>query len=286
MIKAFFFDQDGVIIDTERDGHRVAFNRTFAEFGFDVEWDVETYHQLLQIAGGKERMKHYLHDQGFGREIPAHEEAGLIERLHKAKTATFIELIKSGALPLRSGILRIMSEIKKMGLVLGICTTSNEKAANAVAHKVLEKIKLDFVLAGDVVTKKKPDPEIYLLGLKRSGLEPEECICIEDSHIGVAAAKDAGLHVVATTNAYTEGEDLSRADIIVTALGDPDGEKGVLKQGPQMGPRIGSRAGSGTGPSRGSQSSQRSQSHGEPANFTFDGVLTARQLVEYFSQIR
>jgi phosphoglycolate phosphatase-like HAD superfamily hydrolase len=55
-IKAFIFDQDGVTVDTERDGHRVAFNRTFAEFGLDVEWGVEEYHQLLQVGGGKERM--------------------------------------------------------------------------------------------------------------------------------------------------------------------------------------------------------------------------------------
>ena len=58
-IKAVFFDQDGVIIDTERDGHRVAFNQTFKEFGFDVEWDIETYGGLLKIGGGKERMRHY-----------------------------------------------------------------------------------------------------------------------------------------------------------------------------------------------------------------------------------
>ena len=255
MIKGFFFDQDGVIIDTERDGHRVAFNQTFKKFGFEVEWDVETYHHLLQIAGGKERMMHYLHDKGFGKEIPAGEEEELIARLHKDKTATFIELIESGSLPLRSGIRRIMNEINEMGLVLGICTTSNEKAAHAVAYKVLKDVKFDFILAGDAVGKKKPDPEIYLLALEEAGLEAEECICIEDSHIGVEAAKEAGLHVVATTNAYTEGEDLSRADIVVSALGDPEGEKGALKQGSRMESKV----------------------------FTFNGVITARQLAEHYS---
>jgi hypothetical protein len=65
-IKALFFDQDGTIIDTEKDGHRVAFNKAFKEFGFDIEWDVETYYKLLEVAGGKERMRHYLHTEGFG----------------------------------------------------------------------------------------------------------------------------------------------------------------------------------------------------------------------------
>ena len=230
-IKAIIFDQDGVIIDTERDGHRVAFNKTFKEFGFDFEWDVDYYHELLQVAGGKERMRHHLHTKGFGREVKPEEEDELIKALHKRKTEIFIELIKEGALPLRPGIKRIMKEAMNRGLKVGICTTSNEKAAHAVAYEILKDIKFDFVLAGDVVEKKKPDPEIYLLGLKKGCLKAEECIVVEDSRNGLLAAKAAGMNVVVTTNYYTEKEDLREADIIVTCLGDPDGEKGKLKQG-------------------------------------------------------
>ena len=249
-IKALIFDQDGVIIDTERDGHRVAFNQAFREFGFDFQWDVEKYHELLQVAGGKERMRHYLHTEGFGVEVKPEEEDDLIKRLHKRKTEIFIELIESGKLPLRPGVKRLMQEAMDAGLVLGICTTSNERAAHAIAYKILKDIRFDFVLAGDVVSRKKPDPEIYLLALERTGLKPEQCIVIEDSRNGVLAAKAAGMHVVATTNAYTEREDLSEADIIVTCLGDPDGEKGVLKKGEGL---------------------------------DFDGVLRLDQLIAYFS---
>ena len=230
-IKAIIFDQDGVIIDTERDGHRVAFNKTFKEFGFDFQWDVNYYHELLQIAGGKERMRHHLHTKGFGREVKPEKEDELIKAMHKRKTEIFIELIKEGALPLRPGIKRIMKEAMNRGLKVGICTTSNEKAAHAVAYEILKDIKFDFVLAGDVVKKKKPDPEIYLLALKKGGLKAEECIVVEDSRNGLLAAKLAGMNVVITTNHYTEKEDLREADIIVTCLGDPDGEKGKLKQG-------------------------------------------------------
>ena len=230
-IKAIIFDQDGVIIDTERDGHRVAFNKTFKEFGFDFEWDVDYYHELLQVAGGKERMRHHLHTKGFGREVKPEEEDELIKALHKRKTEIFIELIKEGALPLRPGIKRIMKEAMNRGLKVGICTTSNEKAAHAVAYEILKDIKFDFVLAGDVVKKKKPNPEIYLLALKKGGLKAEECIVVEDSRNGLLAAKAAGMNVVVTTNHYTEKENLREADIIVTCLGDPDGEKGKLKQG-------------------------------------------------------
>jgi HAD superfamily hydrolase (TIGR01509 family) len=251
-IKAFIFDQDGVIIDTEKDGHRVAFNKTFRDFGYDFTWGVEEYHELLQIAGGKERMRHYLHTKGFGKPVSPEEEDDLIRDLHKHKTEVFIELIESGDLPLRAGIKRLMQEINDLGLVLGVCTTSNQRSAQAVAYKTLKEIEFDFVLAGDVVSKKKPDPEIYNLALSKTGLAPEECLVIEDSQNGVLAAHRAGMHIVATVNFYTSREDLSLADIVVTNLGDPDGEMGELLSG------------------------------GE--GLKFDGVLYANSLVTFFSE--
>lgn len=250
-IKAIFFDQDGVIIDTERDGHRVAFNETFKHYGYDFEWDVDYYHELLQVAGGKERMKHHLHTKGFGVEVKPEDEDELIKEMHKYKTQTFIELIESGKLPLRQGVKRFMQEGMDAGLILGVCTTSNVKSAQAVAYNILKDIKFEFVLAGDMVKVKKPDPEIYNMALEKTSLEPNEVVVIEDSRNGVLAAKAAGLYIVATTNVYTEKEDLSDADIIVTSLGDPDGEKGVLKKGDE--------------------------------GLDYDGVLHVDQVVKYFS---
>ena len=182
-IKGFFFDQDGVIIDTEKDGHRVAFNQTFKKLGFDFEWSVEEYHGLLQIGGGKERIKHYLHTKGFGREVKPEEEDALIKSIHLAKTDAFIQLIESKQLPLRPGIHRIMKEINQGGYVLGVCTTSDQRAAQAVTGVILKDINFDFVLAGDIVTKKKPDPEIYNLAREKSGLNADECVVFEDSQI-------------------------------------------------------------------------------------------------------
>jgi len=250
-IKAFFFDQDGVIIDTEKDGHRVAFNDTFHHFGLDANWSVEDYHELLQVGGGKERMRHYHHTVGFNKNVPAEEEDAFIKELHAFKTDTFIGLLESKKLLPRPGIRRIMHEINQLELVMAVTTTSNQRAARAVAEGILSEVKFDFIIAGDMVSKKKPDPEIYLMALEKSGLTADECIVIEDSKNGVSAAKAAGMAVVATTNFYTEREDLSAADLIVTCLGDPDGEKGILKSG------------------------------GE--GLDFNGVLTASQLVNYFS---
>ncbi|MBE9524808.1 MAG: HAD-IA family hydrolase [Chloroflexi bacterium] len=251
-IKAVFFDQDGVIIDTERDGHRVAFNQTFKDFGYDFEWDVSYYHELLQVAGGKERMKHHLRTKGFGVEVKPEDVDELIIKMHKHKTAVFVSLIESGKLPLRPGVKRLMSEVNDAGLLLGICTTSNERAAQAVVTGMLSDIKFEFVLAGDIVSKKKPDPEIYNLALEKSGFAPDECVVIEDSRNGVLAARAADLNIVATTNIYTASENLSDANIIVTCLGDADGEKGKLNEG------------------------------GE--GLEYDGVLRLDQLMAYFSK--
>ena len=249
-IKALFFDQDGVIIDTERDGHRVSFNETFKEMDYNVYWDEDYYHELLQIPGGKERMKHHLHTRGFGKEVKPEDEDELIKTMHKRKTTLFIELIESGRLPLRPGIHRFMKEAMDAGLILGVCTTSNERAAHAIAYNILNDIKFEFVLAGDIVSKKKPDPEIYNLALSKTGLKPEECLVIEDSEKGIAAAKAAGMHVVATSNGYTEKEDLSDADLTVTCLGDATGEQGSMTKGVIKG---------------------------------YDGVLHIDQLLEYFA---
>jgi HAD superfamily hydrolase (TIGR01509 family) len=171
-LKAIFFDQDGVIIDTERDGHRVSFNETFRDFGYGFAWGVDEYHELLQISGGKERMKHYLQTKGFGKPVAPADVDDLIARMHKRKTALFIEMVESGRLPLRPGIHRFMKEALSAGLRLGVCTTSSETAANAIAYQILKDITFDVVLAGDIVEKKKPAPDIYNLALERTGLRP------------------------------------------------------------------------------------------------------------------
>ncbi|MGD9176552.1 MAG: hypothetical protein PVJ35_01295, partial [Desulfobacterales bacterium] len=86
-LKAIFWDQDGVIIDTEKDGHRVAFNKMFKESGYDFEWDVDTYGELLQISGGKERMRHYFTEKGILLEGIVEKDNEFLLSLHKKKTA-------------------------------------------------------------------------------------------------------------------------------------------------------------------------------------------------------
>lgn len=227
-LKAIFFDMDGTIVDTEKDGHRVAFNLAFAQSGIKAEWSVEQYHQLLQIAGGKERMKFYFQEEGRKYLPEGKSLDDLVRQLHLLKTEIFVSLIENGMLPLRTGIMRIMKEANEKGILIGICTTSNEKSVNAILNSLLAEVKIDLILSGDVVTKKKPDPEIYSLALKKTGFSANEVLVIEDSGNGVISGKEAHLKVLATINEYTKNEDLSRADAIVSSLGNENEKTQVL----------------------------------------------------------
>jgi HAD superfamily hydrolase (TIGR01509 family) len=223
-LKAIIFDCDGVIVDTERDGHRVAFNRAFKAKGLSISWDVELYGRLLEIAGGKERMVHYFDNNGWPRFVQ--DKDAFIKELHKLKTDLFMQIIESGELPLRPGVARIIDEAIAENIKLAVCSTSNERAVNLIIEKLLgsaRKQHFDLILAGDVVSKKKPDPEIYNLALQKLDLMPTECVVVEDSRNGLLAAKAAGTFCVITTNGYTQNEDFADADLVVSQLGDsPD----------------------------------------------------------------
>ena len=227
MLKAIIFDCDGVLVDTERDGHRVGFNRAFEQFGIDAEWDVPLYGKLLQVAGGKERMRAYFDEYGWPEDkvVEFGGRDALILALHKAKTEITAGLVSEGALPLRPGISRIVDEAIAAGVKLGVCTTSNPRFIDAVLDLFgpERKEKFAFVHAGDCVARKKPDPEIYELAKQSLGLPVEQCVVIEDSRNGLLAAKGAGLPCLITTSTYTVDEDFSEADRVVPELGDaPD----------------------------------------------------------------
>ncbi|HKJ40151.1 MAG TPA: HAD-IA family hydrolase, partial [Anaerolineales bacterium] len=168
---------------------------------------------------------------GFSKPLTEEEIDDLVKEMHKRKTALFVELIETGKLPLRPGIHRFMKEAMEAGLKLAVTTTSNEQAAKAVTETVLSDIKFDLIIAGDMVSKKKPDPEIYNMALAKLGLNKDEAFVVEDSKNGLAAAKAADLKTIVTTNYYTEQEDVSAGDVIVSCLGDPDGEKAEIRKG-------------------------------------------------------
>jgi HAD superfamily hydrolase (TIGR01509 family) len=227
---ALIFDCDGVLADTERDGHRVAFNRAFKKAGLNVEWGVPLYGELLEIAGGKERMSGYFDQHGWP--VPEPDRAALIKQLHALKTDFFMQIISSNELPVRSGINRIVDEASGEGVRLAVCSTSNERAVCEVVRVLLgpeREKKFAGIFAGDIVAKKKPDPAIYQFAAKKLGLDPARCLVIEDSRNGLRAARGAGMRCVITKSAYTTDEDFTGATAIYPELGDPPAWHVTLK---------------------------------------------------------
>ncbi|WP_422479346.1 HAD-IA family hydrolase [Pleomorphochaeta sp. DL1XJH-081] len=220
MIEAVFFDLDGVLVDTERQGHRVAFNKAFKESEIAVQWDENLYHELLSVAGGKERIAYYFRNIVGRLPVESDKFEDFVKTLHKRKTEILIEMIGTGELPLRPGVRRFIGEIVGTNKKIALCTTSNRNFADSVLKFLLPEFSFDLVLAGDIVKKKKPDPEIYNMALEILKISPQSVLVVEDSQNGVQAAAAAGIKVLATTNAYTESEDLSSATIIVDSLGD------------------------------------------------------------------
>lgn len=230
-MSALVFDCDGVLSDTERDGHRPAFNQTFREFGIPVEWSEAEYAEKLQIAGGKERMASLLTPAFVAaNRLPSDPEgqAALLAAWHKRKTAIYTEMVQAGRLPARPGIGRIIAEAQDAGWRLAVASTSAEPSVRAILEQAAgpeRAARFDLVLAGDVVPRKKPAPDIYMLALERLGLNATDALAIEDSRNGLLSATGAGLRCVMTVNGYTEEEDNTEAILVVSSLGDPGGER-------------------------------------------------------------
>lgn len=219
-VDALIFDCDGVLVDTERDGHRIAFNKAFDDLGIAVEWDVARYGELLGTGGGKERMRRHFDETGWP--VEDKDKDDLIARLHKTKTETFMALIEGDTLPLRPGVARLVDEAIARGVPVAVCSTSNERAVSAVVRILLGEDRAEkiTIFAGDVVPKKKPDPAIYTLAAQTLSIDPARTVVIEDSHIGLSAAKSAGMNCIITKATYTADEDFAQADRVVDHLDD------------------------------------------------------------------
>jgi len=231
--RALVLDCDGVLADTERYGHLVAFNRTFTEFGLPVQWSVADYQEKVRIGGGKERMASLLTPEfvaSAGLPADAQGQQGAVAAWHRRKTAIYAELVTSGAVPPRPGIARLVGEALAAGWPVAVASTSAEPSVRITLERAIgeQNARQVSVFVGDVVPHKKPAPDIYRLALASLGLPADRVVVIEDSRNGLLAATGAGATCMITVNDFTAAEDFSEAALVVSSLGDPGGEHTVV----------------------------------------------------------
>jgi HAD superfamily hydrolase (TIGR01509 family) len=212
-LRALIFDVDGTLAETERYGHRIAFNTAFEEAGLDWRWDEALYGELLKIAGGPERVAHYARAHRRSRQSDAELQA-LVERLHASKTRHYVALVAAGAVQLRPGVARLISEARAQDILLGIATTTTRANVTALLEATLGRDALTWFAAvgtAQEVSAKKPDPAVYRWVLERLAIKPQEALALEDSRIGLLAAHRAGICCVVTPTHYSADEDFSEA---------------------------------------------------------------------------
>ncbi|MBI5718063.1 MAG: HAD-IA family hydrolase [Burkholderiales bacterium] len=203
MLQALLWDVDGTLAETERDGHRVAFNRAFESMALPWRWSETDYGMLLRITGGRERI---LADMRRRAEAPAlaDERQALARELHRRKNRLYAELVREGAVALRPGVPELIDEALAAGLLLGITTTTSRSNVEALLERHLGRrwaSRFAVVLCGEDVAAKKPDPEVYLRALAALRIGPLQALAIEDSPGGVAAACAAEVPVLVTRSA-------------------------------------------------------------------------------------
>jgi HAD superfamily hydrolase (TIGR01509 family) len=203
-LRALLWDVDGTLAETERDGHRVAFNQAFEAAGLPWRWDVAHYGRLLAVTGGRERL---LADMAARADAPATtaERESLARALHARKNRLYAELVRSRGLPLRPGVRELMAEARQQGLRQAITTTTSRDNVDALLGVHLGphwRQLFDAVVCGEDVQSKKPHPEVFERALSQLGLGPLQTVALEDSPGGVAAARAAEVPVIVTRSVY------------------------------------------------------------------------------------
>ena len=196
-LQALIFDVDGTLAETE-ELHRRAFNAAFAAAGLAWSWDQALYTKLLEVTGGKERIRHYI--DAYGARPLLDDDS--IASLHRDKTARYTSLVESGDITLRPAAASLMEEARAAGIRLAIATTTSRPNVDALLRATQCEADFEVIAAGDEVRAKKPAPDIYVLALQRLGLAPAACVAIEDTLNGLRSAQGAGLACIITPSMY------------------------------------------------------------------------------------
>lgn len=243
-LEAVVFDVDGTLAETERHGHRIAFNKAFAQEGYPYSWSDELYRQLLRTTGGVRRIARYLREY---QEFEPEEANAIAKRLHPIKTQLFVDTVQAGEIPGRLGVGRFIRSLQEAGLRTAVATTGTTSWVHPLVQHVAEEggfEPFEVVVTGNEVANLKPAPDLFLLALERLGLTPDQVVMVEDSRNGVRSAMATGGACLAVKGEYAHAEELEGADLIVDSFGDEGaplyvlGNPWKLTVGPMLTPEL------------------------------------------------
>lgn len=217
-LEAVIFDVDGTIANTE-ELHLSSYNKSFEQLNINWKWSDSDYQKLLSISGGVDRLSH------FNDLIDGEYSTDQIRKIHQLKTKIYLFELEKNSLKLRTGIIRLLKELRDNGIKLAIATTTsrcNVKAllSSSISHDAINWF--DVIGSGENAKIKKPSPEIYNYVLDKLNINSEGCIAIEDSFNGLNSATSAGIKCVVTYNSDTENQNFEQACLVVDSLGEAD----------------------------------------------------------------
>jgi HAD superfamily hydrolase (TIGR01509 family) len=223
MLEAVIFDLDGTLVDSEQYGHRVAFNDAFEAFDLPDRWTPQRYRDLLATTGGQRRLFGWLsgpESSYFDR--PEAERREMAASLHRWKTDRVEAMAAAGAIPARPGVTDWLDQLSAADVRVAVATTGSRQWAVPLLDKAFGGDRFEVVVAGDDVTRRKPDPEAYLLALDRLGVDRSAAVAVEDSGPGWESARNARLTCVVVANDETNLATVSGPDgapLIVDGFG-------------------------------------------------------------------
>jgi beta-phosphoglucomutase family hydrolase len=217
LIRAVIFDLDGVIVESE-DAHIEAERQTFQEHNVKISAEeLHTYTGTMAKVMFTELIAKYKLNTTF-------------EEINSQKEEILLKLLDQDAEPTK-GVLNLIQELKRRGIKLAVGSSSNRKLVNYILNKLNLTHTFDCVITAEDIEHSKPDPEIFLKAATELGVKPNQCLVIEDSKLGVEAAKSAGMKSIGYRNPHSGNQDLSKADAIIDDFSKVDIEK-MLEQSP------------------------------------------------------
>ncbi len=224
LLKAVIWDVDGTMAETERDGHRVAFNLAFESCAIPWRWGALHNGELLPVSGGRERL---MFDMAQRADAPPRvEREALARALHARKNVFYDALVRDGRIALRAGVLPLMQRCRALNLPMAVATTTSRTNLNALLQVHLGARWADWfavTVCAEDVSVKKPDPQAYRNVLQALGVAAQAAVAIEDAPAGVTAACAAGVPVIVTRSEYFSGASFVGATAVGPGLHTREG---------------------------------------------------------------